>query len=127
MPTASSHLTRSDLRLFVFVPRDEELAEFVQDALAFTRITLRVGRSLAETITGLREHVIDALLVDIDTLTPAEAGQLQAGITEVRWRGRVIAVGTATAAHREQLAIAHQLGAKLTSLELRNALLAIAG
>ncbi|MEO8704303.1 MAG: hypothetical protein ABI867_29890 [Kofleriaceae bacterium] len=115
-----------ELRLFVLVPRDEELAEFVQDALAFKPVTLRVGRSLGDAVVALREHRFDVLLVDIDALSPDEAGQLQAGLTHVHWRGRVVTIGTATAGHRDRLVIHHELAARLTSIELRNAIAALA-
>jgi hypothetical protein len=124
MPSVSRP-TAGELRLFVLVPRDDELAGFIQDALAFKRISLHVGRTQAEALAAVRNLAVDALLVDIDALSPGEAGELQAAITAVPWPGRVIAIGAATPSHREQLVIHHELSAELTSTELRDAMLAI--
>jgi hypothetical protein len=96
--------------------------DFIEDALAFKRVSLRVGRTLAETVVAWREDRPHALIVDIDAMTPHDARQLQAAIVETEWHGPVIAIGDPTPEHRESLPVGDILGSKLTSLELVNTL-----
>jgi hypothetical protein len=105
-----------EITILVYVPRELDLAVFVQDVLAFKPIAVRVGRTVGETMSALREGPIAAMLVDLDGLAVGDAQQVAVGMTELGWSGEVIGVGTAP---REGFRVDHLLPPRLTSVELR--------
>jgi hypothetical protein len=110
----------SEAVLVIFAPRDLELAEFVEDALAFKPVSVRIGRTIEETLAALRGSTRAALVVDVDAMIPELAVQLQIALADgssSEWRGPLIGIGSRAV---EPLRFDHVLGSRVTSYELRN-------